>query len=155
MRTGALNIRDPQPARHGRAVKELARYRINIFPGVNTLFNGLASRPEFARPDPRGLVISNGGGMAVRGRWRKEWLGDHRLPRSARATASVKDLFGITCNPTDSDAHRHHRPAVAQRRIAILASRAICRSARAGEIAIRGLQVMAGYWQRPGRDRPG
>jgi long-chain acyl-CoA synthetase len=43
MRTGALNILIPNPRDMKGTVKELAKHRINIFPGVNTLFNGLAN----------------------------------------------------------------------------------------------------------------
>ena len=55
MRTGALNILIPNPRDMKGTVKELAKYRINIFPGVNTLFNGLANQPDFAKLDFSGL----------------------------------------------------------------------------------------------------
>ena len=59
MRTGALNILIPNPRDMEGTVKELAKYRINIFPGVNTLFNGLVNRADFAKLDFSGLAISN------------------------------------------------------------------------------------------------
>src|SRR5262249_49750500 len=74
MRTGALNILIPNPRDLKGTIKELAKYRINIFPGVNTLFNGLANQPDFARLDFSGLVISNGGGMAVQEAVARKWL---------------------------------------------------------------------------------
>jgi len=48
MRTGAMNILIPDPRDMKGTIKTLAKYHINIFPGVNTLFNGLAHQPEAA-----------------------------------------------------------------------------------------------------------
>src|SRR5262249_12147118 len=74
MRTGALNILIPDPRDLKGTVKELAKYHINIFPGVNTLFGALAEREDFTKLDFSGLVISNGGGMAVQEAVAKRWL---------------------------------------------------------------------------------
>jgi long-chain acyl-CoA synthetase len=51
MRTGAVNLLIPNPRDIPGMVKELARYRLNIFPAVNTLFNALANNAEFAKLD--------------------------------------------------------------------------------------------------------
>src|SRR5258708_22260642 len=80
MRTGALNILIPNPRDMKGTVKELAKYRINIFPGVTTLFNGLANQPDFAKLDFSGLAITNGGGMAVQEAGAKKWLAITRCP---------------------------------------------------------------------------
>jgi Acyl-CoA synthetases (AMP-forming)/AMP-acid ligases II len=89
MRTGALNILIPNPRDMKGTVKELAKYRINIFPGVNTLFNGLANQPDFAKLDFSGLAITNGGGMAV-----QEAVAGNGSPspaaRSSKAMASAR-----------------------------------------------------------------
>ena len=97
-------------------VKELAKYRINIFPAVNTLFNALANNPEFAKLDFSGLLISNGGGMAVQEAVARKWLAITGCP-IVEGYGLSETSAGVTCNPTDlGGLHRHDRPADAQRR---------------------------------------
>jgi len=74
LRSGGTNLLIPNPRDMKGTIAELAKYKINIFPGVNTLFNGLANQPDFAKLDFSQLVISNGGGMAVQEAVAKKWL---------------------------------------------------------------------------------
>jgi long-chain acyl-CoA synthetase len=150
MRTGALNILIPNPRDMAGTIKELAKYRINIFPGVNTLFNGLANHPEFAKLDFSGLAISNGGGMAVQEAVAKKWLAITGCP-IVEGYGLSETSAGVTCNPTDSEAYTGTiglpLPNV---EIVILDDQGKeLPLGEAGEIAIRGPQVMQGYWQRP------
>ena len=73
-RFGAMNILIPNPRDIAGVVRTLAKYRINMFPAVNTLFNALANDPGFARLDFSGLLVSNGGGMAVQQATAQRWL---------------------------------------------------------------------------------
>ena len=150
MRTGALNILIPNPRDMKGMIAELAKYHINIFPAVNTLFNGLANQPEFARLDFSGLVISNGGGMAVQEAVARKWLAITGCP-IVEGYGLSETSAGVTCNPTDSDAYTGSiglpLPNV---EIKILDDQGReLPLGEAGEIAIRGPQVMQGYWQRP------
>ncbi|WP_421997574.1 long-chain-fatty-acid--CoA ligase [Reyranella sp.] len=150
MRTGALNILIPNPRDLAGTVKELAKHRMNIFPGVNTLFNGLANRPDFARLDFSGLVITNGGGMAVQEVVARKWLAITGCP-IVEGYGLSETSAGVTCNPTDSDAYTGTiglpLPNV---EIRILDDRGNdVALGEPGEIAIRGPQVMRDYWQRP------
>jgi long-chain acyl-CoA synthetase len=86
MRTGALNVLIPNPRDMKGTIAELAKYKINIFPGVNTLFNGLANQPDFAKLDFSGLVISNGGGRRPLPRSGSP----SPAARSSRATVSAR-----------------------------------------------------------------
>jgi long-chain acyl-CoA synthetase len=150
MRTGALNILIPNPRDMKGTVKELAKYRINIFPGVNTLFNGLANQPDFAKLDFSGLAITNGGGMAVQEAVAKKWLAITGCP-IVEGYGLSETSAGVTCNPTDSEAYTGSiglpLPNV---EIKLLDDHGEeLPLGQAGEIAIRGPQVMQGYWQRP------
>ena len=150
MRTGALNILIPNPRDMKATIKELAKYHVNIFPAVNTLFNGLANQPDFARLDFSGLLISNGGGMAVQETVAKKWLAITGCP-IVEGYGLSETSAGVTCNPTDS--------AVYTGTIGLPMPNVEIRIldddgkdvplGTAGEIAIRGPQVMRDYWQQP------
>jgi long-chain acyl-CoA synthetase len=150
MRTGALNILVPDPRDMKGTIRTLARHRINIFPGVNTLFNGLAHQPAFARLDFSGLAITNGGGMAVQEVVAKNWLAITGCP-IVEGYGLSETSAGVTCNPTDSEAYTGTiglpLPNV---EIRILDDDGNdVPIGQSGEIAIRGPQVMRDYWQRP------
>ncbi|MCB1453118.1 MAG: AMP-binding protein, partial [Rhizobiaceae bacterium] len=75
MQQGAQNILIPNPRDLPAFVKELRKYKFNVFPGLNTLFNGLLNNEEFQKLDFSSLYITFGGGMAVQSgvaeRWKK------------------------------------------------------------------------------------
>lgn len=150
MRTGALNILIPNPRDMQATIKDLAKYRINVFPGVNTLFNGLLNQPDFAKLDFSALVISNGGAMAIQETVAKKWLAVTGCP-IVEGYGLSETSAGVTCNPTDSEQYTGTiglpLPNVEVR---ILDDQGKdVPPGEAGEIAIRGPQVMQGYWRRP------
>ena len=150
MRTGALNILIPDPRDLATTVKTLAKYRINIFPGVNTLFNALAHRPDFAKLDFSGLAITNGGGMAVQEIVARNWLAITGCP-IVEGYGLSETSAGVTCNPTDSEAYTGTiglpLPNVEVRILDDEGNDVPL--GHPGEIAIKGPQVMRDYWQRP------
>jgi long-chain acyl-CoA synthetase len=150
MRTGAVNILIPNPRDIGGLIKTLAKYKIHMFPAVNTLFNALANHPEFAKLDFSELLISNGGGMAVQKAVAKKWLAITGCP-VVEGYGLSETSAGATCNPTDTLTFTGTiglpMPNVD---IRILdADGKDVPLGEPGEIAIRGPQVMSGYWQRP------
>ena len=151
MRTGALNILIPDARDMKGTIRELARHRVNIFPGVNTLFNGLSRQPGFGKLDFSGLAITNGGGMAVQEVVARNWLAITGCP-IVEGYGLSETSAGVTCNPTDSDAFTGTiglpMPNV---EIRILDDEGNdVPLGQPGEIAIRGPQVMRDYWQQPG-----
>jgi long-chain acyl-CoA synthetase len=150
MRTGAMNVLIPNPRDIPGTIKDLAKYRLNIFPAVNTLFNALANNAEFAKLDFSELVISNGGGMAVQEAVAKKWLAVTGCP-IVEGYGLSETSAGVTCNPTDSEAYTGTiglpMPNVW---IEILDDNGNeLPLGSTGEVAIKGPQVMSGYWQRP------
>jgi long-chain acyl-CoA synthetase len=150
MRTGAMNVLIPNPRDIPGTVRDLAKYRLNIFPAVNTLFNALANNAEFAQLDFSELVISNGGGMAVQEAVARKWLAITGCP-IVEGYGLSETSAGVTCNPTDSEAYTGTiglpMPNVW---IEILDDNGNALPlGESGEIAIKGPQVMSGYWQRP------
>lgn len=153
-RIGGLNILIPNPRDIPGLVKTLSKHRFNMFPAVNTLYNGLLNNPDFAKIDFSMLKLCNGGGMAVQkavnDRWRavtgKSIVEGYGLSETAPvATANAADSVEFTGTiglPIPST------------EIAILDDDARpVPLGQPGEIAIRGPQVMVGYWQRPEETR--
>ncbi|QJE00270.1 long-chain-fatty-acid--CoA ligase [Massilia forsythiae] len=149
MRVGALNLLIPNPRDIPGFVKELAKYRINMLPAVNTLYNALVNNPGFRHVDFSGLKVSNGGGMAVQRAVNDKW-------RAITGT-SIIEGYGLsetspvaTCNRCDADFTGTIGLPVPSTEVAILDDDGNpLPLGRTGEIAIRGPQVMAGYWNRP------
>jgi long-chain acyl-CoA synthetase len=150
MRTGGKLILIPNPRDLPAVLKELSKHTFHSFPAVNTLFNGLANHPDFNTVDWKNLKVSVGGGMAVQGAVAKLWLEKTGCP-ICEGYGLSETSPSASCNPVTSteftgtigiplpstymkllDDEGHDVPL-----------------GQPGEIAIKGPQVMAGYWQRP------
>ncbi len=150
MRQGAKVILIPNPRDLPAVLKELAKHTFHSFPAVNTLFNALANHPDFNTVNWKNLVVSVGGGTAVQGATAKLWQEKTGCP--------ITEGYGLSetspsasCNPVTSLAYTGTIGVPlpntwlkcldeAGNEVAI---------GMPGEIAIKGPQVMAGYWQRP------
>ena len=149
-RIGALNLLIPNPRDIPGFVKELAKYRVNVFPAVNTLYNALLNNLDFTKLDFSGLKVCIGGGMAVQKVVADKW---------AKATAcAIVEGYGLsetspvaTATPVDvAEYSGTIGVPIPSTEIQILddAGQPVPLG-QPGEIAIRGPQVMMGYWQRP------
>ena len=150
MRTGAKNILIPNPRDFSAVLKELAKHKVNNFPAVNTLFNGLANHPDFNTVDWSHLKISLGGGMAVTSAVAKLWLEKTGCP-ICEGYGLSETSPSASCNPTDSKVFTGTIGVpIPGTWFKLLDDdgQEVPRG-QAGEIAIKGPQVMAGYWQRP------
>ena len=150
MRLGAMNVLIANPRDLAGFVRELGKYRFNVIPGVNTLYNSLAENAEFRKLDFSSLRIANGGGMAVQKAVSDKWLALTGVPIIEGYGLSETSPIA-TSNPVDSTEYSGTIGLpVSNTEIAILddAGQPVPLG-QAGEIAIRGPQVMAGYWQLP------
>jgi long-chain acyl-CoA synthetase len=149
MRTGGLSILIPNPRDLPSVVEALKGHQIHLFPAVNTLYNALANNADFKQLDFSGLRVSNGGGMAVQKTVADLWLKVTGCP-ICEGYGLSETSPSATCNPTDTHAYSGTIGLpLPSTEIAILDDdgRPVALGER-GEIAIRGPQVMAGYWQR-------
>jgi long-chain acyl-CoA synthetase len=149
VRTGGLAILIPNPRDLPATVKALEGHKITMFPAVNTLYNALANNDAFRKLDFSGLRVSNGGGMAVQKAVAELWLKVTGCP-ICEGYGLSETSPSATCNPTDTDAYSGTIGLpLPSTEIAILDDdgKPVPLGER-GEIAIRGPQVMAGYWQR-------
>ena len=149
-RMGGLNVLVPNPRDIPGLIKELGKYKFNLLPAVNTLYNALVNHPDFARLDFSGLKIANGGGMAVQKSVNDKW--------QQVTGVSIIEGYGLsetspvaTCNRADSTAFSGTIGLpIPSTEIAILDDDGKeVALGQTGEIAIRGPQVMSGYWNRP------
>jgi len=149
MRMGGCNILIANPRDIPAMLKDLSQYRFHSFPAVNTLFNAIAHHPAFDTVDWSHLKISVGGGMAVQQATAKLWL--------EKTGCSICEGYGLsetspsaTCNPVDSTAYSGNigLPMPNTELTLLDDDGNEVPPGTPGEIAIKGPQVMAGYWQR-------
>jgi len=150
MRTGGKLILIPNPRDLPAVLKELSKHTIHSLPAVNTFFNGLANHPDFKTVDWSHLKVSVGGGSAVQSSVAKLWFEktgcpicegyglSETSPSASCNPVTAKEYTGTIGVPLPSTFMKlldddGHEVALGQ----------------SGEIAIKGPQVMAGYWQRP------
>ena len=150
MRIGGKLILIPNPRDMVAVLGELAKHTIHIFPAVNTLFNGLANHPDFNKVDWSHLVVSPGGGTAVQSAVAKLWF--------EKTNCAICEGYGLsetspiaTSNPaTATEYSGTIGVPVSSTDIKLLDDDGVeVAMGQPGEIAIKGPQVMAGYWQRP------
>ncbi|HZV92511.1 MAG TPA: long-chain-fatty-acid--CoA ligase, partial [Caldimonas sp.] len=150
MHMGGANILIANPRDLSGMFKDLQGLKFHAFPAVNTLFNAMANHPDFSTVDWSGLVISVGGGMAVQSATAKLWLEKTGCP--------IVEGYGLsetspsaTCNPVDSTTYSGNIGLpMPNTELELLDDEGReVPMGTPGEIAIRGPQVMAGYWQRP------
>jgi len=150
MRAGGMCLLIPNPRDIPNFVKELQKYKPNMFPAVNTLYNALLNHPGFGKIDFSQLKASNGGGMAVQRAVADRWVKATGCP-IAEGYGLSETSPTLTCNTADSAAFSGTIGLpVPSTEISIRDDAGNeLPLGQPGEICARGPQVMAGYWQRP------
>jgi len=150
IRKGGLAILIPNPRDIKGLIKTLSAFPVNNFPAVNTLYNALMEHPDFCRLDFSHLVVAVGGGMAVQESVARRWF--------ERTGSALVEGYGLsetspiaTSTPVTATAFTGSVGLpMPSTDIAIRdEAGADMPLGTAGEVCIRGPQVMAGYWQRP------
>ena len=149
-RLGGLNVLITNPRDLPRMISEMAKFKFTVITAVNTLFNGLLKQPKFAELDFSRLKLCLGGGMAVQRAVAEKWyevtgvvlLEAYGLTETSPcATMNPPNLkayngsVGLPVSSTDVcilDDNQNEVPL-----------------GESGELAIKGPQVMLGYWQNP------
>ena len=151
LRTGGKNILIPNPRDLPAVLKELSKQTFHSFPAVNTLFNGLANHPDFGKVNWSNLKVSVGGGMAVTSAVAALWLEKTGCP-ICEGYGLSETSPSASCNPTTSTQFTGTIGVPLPSTFMKLLDdegHEVTELGQPGEIAIKGPQVMAGYWQRP------
>jgi len=149
MKIGATNVLIVNPRDISGFVKELGKHRFSAITGVNTLFNALLHNSEFASLDFSRLKVTLGGGMAVQRAVAERWKQVTGNPL-IEAYGLTETSPAATINPLDL---KEYNGSIG---LPLPSTEIFIRDdagtdlpiGGAGEICIRGPQVMAGYWQR-------
>ncbi len=150
MRTGGKLILIPNPRDLPAVLNELSKHTFHSFPAVNTLFNGLVNHPDFHKVNWSNLKVSVGGGMAVQGAVAKRWIEETGCP-ICEGYGLSETSPSASCNPvTTTEYTGTIGVPIPGTWMTILDDEGReLPQGQVGEIAIKGPQVMAGYWQRP------
>jgi long-chain acyl-CoA synthetase len=150
MSVGGENVLITNPRDIPHFIKEMRRYRFTAMTGVNTLFNALLHNEKFAQLGFKSFHLTLGGGMAVQEAVAKRWK-EVTGVTLVEAYGLTETSPAATMNPLDVT---EYTGAIG---LPIPSTDVALRDdsgndvplGQAGEICIRGPQVMAGYWQRP------
>ncbi len=150
LRTGGKQVLIPNPRDIPATLKELSRHTVHIFPAVNTLFNALVNHADFHTVNWSQLKICVGGGTAVQSAVAKKWFEETGCP-ICEGYGLSETSPSVTCNPVTSTEYTGSIGLpLPNTDVKLLDDDGnLAAAGQPGEIAIKGPQVMAGYWQRP------
>ena len=147
---GGVNVLVSDPRNTAAFVKVLAKYQFVSLPAVNTLFNSLIHHPGFAKVDFSRLKFAIGGGAAVQRAVAERWQRITGVP--------LCEGYGLTeCSPTVTCNPLHLKAYNGSIGLPMPSTDVSIRDENgvevppgaAGELCVRGPQVMRGYWNRP------
>jgi len=128
-------------------IKIWRKHSVHIFPGVNTLFNVLLQEPTFHQLDFSSLKLAFGGGMALQDSVAKQWFDLTSSPLIEGYGLSEASPV-VTANPTNAVAFSGSigLPLPATDVLIVDDNGQPVPIGERGQIAIKGPQVMRGYW---------
>ncbi|BDX06065.1 long-chain-fatty-acid--CoA ligase FadD [Planctobacterium marinum] len=150
MKFGCPNLLITNPRDMPGFIEELGKYDFSIITGVNTLFNGLLNTPGFNELDFSRFKFGLGGGMAVQRAVAERW---HEVTGTA-----LLEGYGltecspvVTVNPPQLERYKGSiGMPVASTDIKLLDEEGNeVPMGEAGEMYVKGPQVMKGYLNRP------
>ncbi len=149
METGNHNVLIPNPRDLIGFIKELKKWRVDAFLGLNTLFVGLCNNEDFRNLDFSSMKLTISGGMALTKDAADTW--------KKVTGCDVSEGYGMT---ETSPIASFNPPGYSQLgTIGMPVPNTVCKVigedgadlplGESGELCVKGPQVMKGYWQRP------
>jgi long-chain acyl-CoA synthetase len=150
---GGMNVLIPDPRDLHRLIRTMRDGRITATSGVNTLFNALVNRAEFAALDFSGLRVTIGGGAAVQTEVSRRWR--EITGKDLVEGYGLTEASPVVCiNPVDDPKLGTVGLPVPSTEVTVRDEMgAILGPGEDGEVWVRGPQVMQGYWRRPEETR--
>ena len=150
MALGGQNVLITNPKDLRAFIKTMRRHPWTVMTGVNTLYNALANHPDFGPDCARGAKLSIGAGSAMLRPVMEQWTALTSSPLIEGYGLS-EATAGVCINPP------HRPPRLGSVGIPLPSTEVRicgddgtpCAPGEAGEIEVRGPQVMQGYWRRP------
>ena len=148
-RLGAQNILIPNPRPLINLKRSFENYPITWMSGVNTLFNGLTRELWFQDSPPKNLRFSTAGGMAMQTAVAERWQQVTQSP--------LLEGYGLTetspvlaFNPLDQNRIGSVGVPLSSTEITCIDDDGkLLPIGATGEVAVKGPQIMKGYWQNP------
>ena len=147
---GGLNVLITNPRDIPGFVKELSKWKFTAITGVNTLFNALLNNEDFGRLDFSSLRLSLGGGMALQKAVAEKWKDVTQAPL-IEAYGLTETSPAVCINPMSLPAYNGKigLPIPSTEVIVVDDEGQRLPTGEAGELCVKGPQVMRGYWNRP------
>lgn len=147
--SGCHSVLIPNPRDIDGFIKELKKWRFTAFLGLNTLFVALCNREEFRALDFSALKITASGGMALTSETARRW--------KEVTGCDIAEGYGMTetspvisINPLNAIQLGTIGMPIPNTQVKILDDNGKeLPVGEAGELCVKGPQVMKGYWQRP------
>ena len=146
---GAHSILIPNPRDLDALFKAVSQFKITVFIGINTLFNAMMRHKKFDLMDFSSLKVTSAGGMALATETAKQW--------QARTHCGISEGYGltetspvVTSNPCNAIQMGTIGLPLPNTRIKMVNDDGQeVAVGQAGELCVKGPQVMQGYWQKP------
>ncbi len=150
MYKGGCNLLITNPKDIPGFIKTLKSEHYTVMTGVNTLYNALMHHPQFKDIQFKNLKLSVAGAMALQKAVSEAWIAKTKTP--------LMEGYGLTeaspvvsCNPIDGRSRVGTiglpLPSTDVKLMDEVGNE--CTGDQAGELCVKGPQVMQGYWQRP------
>jgi long-chain acyl-CoA synthetase len=150
LKSGAMNLLITNPRDLNAFIKDLKKYKVAVFTGVNTLYNGLLNHPQIGEVDFSNLQISSAGGMALQNivaeRWKQQ---TGNMPAEGYGLSETSPV--LSSNPVDGTGKvgTIGVPFPSTEMRILRDNETWADIGEAGEICAFGPQVMSGYYNRP------
>ncbi len=151
LKNGGMNLLITNPRDMEAFIKDLKKYKITTFTGVNTLYNGLMNHPKIGEVDFSGLKITSAGGMALQKVVAERWYKlTGNLPTEGYGLSETSPvLCANPLSPTDNRVGTIGVPFPSTEMRILREDGTWADIGEAGEICAFGPQVMPGYYNRP------
>jgi len=149
MSSGNHSVLVPNPRDLASLIKVFNSYPISGFMSLNTLYNALLNDETFRESDLSQLKYCSAGGMAMMADTSRRWF--------KLTGCEVLEGYGltetspvVTINPFGAVQEGSIGTVLPNTKVKVVDEKGRCLpTGEAGELCVRGPQVMKGYWQRP------